>query len=122
MERVGAMMKIDRPMRLCVMCDEQQVEDAEHFACSCPYYAAERADCVRRIASVAAEAATAKLQAAMQSTDLSLFLGDAALEGLPPDKQKAVDTVVCNYLKVAWRKRRKLWKLACEEGNEWRLK
>jgi hypothetical protein len=122
MERVGAMMKIDRPLRLCLMCDGQQVEDAEHFACSCPYYAAERADCVRRIASVAAEAATAKLQAAMQSTDLSLFLGDAALEGLPPDKQKAVDTVVCNYLKVAWRKRRKLWKLACEEGNEWRLK
>ena len=122
MERVGAMMKIDRPLRLCLMCDGQQVEDAEHFACNCPYYAAERADCVRRIASVAAEAATTKLRAAMQSTDLSLFLGDAALEGLPPDKQKAVDTVVCNYLKVAWRKRRKLWKLACEEGNEWRLK
>src|SRR3954470_14835582 len=122
MERVGARIEIPRPLRVCLMCDEQQVEDAEHFACHCPYYAAERADCIRRIASVAADATTPRLAAAMQSTDLSLFLGDAALVGLPPDRQRAVDTVVCNFLKVAWRKRSKRWKLACEEGNDWRLK
>jgi len=54
--------------------------------------------------------------------EMALFLGDAALKELPPDKQKAADAVVCNFLKVAWRKRSKLWKLACEEGNDWRLK
>ena len=122
MERVGAMMKIDKPLRVCLMCDEQQVEDAEHFTCQCPYYAAERSDCLSRIANIAADAEAPRLAAAMQNSEMALFLGDTALKELPPDKQKAVDAVVCNFLKVAWRKRSKLWKLACEEGNEWRLK
>ena len=122
MERVGAMMEIDRPMRLCLMCEGQQVEDAEHFACSCPYYAAERAECLRRVEMVASDAATPRLKAAMQNNEMALFLGDGALQDLPEDKQRAVDTVVCNFLHVAWRKRRKLWRAACVEGNEWRLK
>jgi len=122
MERVGAMMDIDRPLRLCLMCDGQQVEDAEHFACRCPYYAAERAECLRRVEMVASDAATPRLKAAMQNNEMALFLGDGALQDLPEDKQRAVDSVVCNFLHVAWRKRRKLWRAACVEGNEWRLK
>ena len=58
----------------------------------------------------------------MQNNEMALFLGDGALQDLPEDKQRAVDTVVCNFLHVAWRKRRKLWRAACVEGNEWRLK
>jgi len=51
----------------------------------------------------------------MQNNDMVLFLGDGALQDLPEDKQRAVDTVVCNFC-------RKLWRAACVEGNEWRLK
>ena len=123
MERVGAMMKIDRPMRLCVMCDEQQVEDAEHFACcQCAYYATERAECLRRITEIADTERAPTLTRAVQNSELALFLGDGALGELPAPKQLAVDNVICNFLKVAWRKRSKLWKLVCADGNEWRLK
>ena len=105
------------------MCDEQQVEDAEHFACRCPYYATERAECLRRVASVAAGVATPRLTNAMQqNSDMALFLGDGALQDLPEEKQRAVDTVVCNFLHVAWRKRRKLWRAACADHIEWALK
>ena len=122
MERVGAMMKIDKPLRLCFMCDDQQVEDAEHFACRCPYYAAERADCMRRIADAVKGDSVPGLRTAMRNNDIALFLGDGALRELPDDKQRAVDTVICNFLHVAWRKRQKLWRTACADGNDWRLK
>ena len=116
------MTKMDRQLRVCLMCDEKQVEDAEHFACKCPYYANERADCVRRITQIVGGAETPALRAAIQHNDMALFLGDGALIGLPKGQQRAVDDVVCNFLKVAWRKRSKLWRLVCVEGNDWRLK
>ena len=122
MERVGAMMKIDKQLRVCLMCDEKRVEDAEHFACQCQYYAADRAECLRRISDILGADYAPVLRAAMANSDLMLFLGDGALRELEPEKQRAVDVVVCNFLKVAWRKRSKLWKLVCAEGNEWRLR
>jgi len=122
MERVGASMKMDRQLRVCLMCDEKQVEDAEHFACNCPYYAKERADCVRRITEAVGGLGPPTLRNAMQNNALALFLGDGALVELPKDQQRTVDDVVCNFLKVAWRKRSKLWRLVCVDGNDWRLK
>lgn len=115
-------MKVDRPLRLCFMCDEQQIEDAEHFACQCPYYATERAECLRRITEIAGADKSPILTRAVQNSELALFLGDGAIGELPQEKQQAVDNVVCNFLKVAWRKRSKLWKRVCVEDNEWRLK
>jgi hypothetical protein len=122
MERVGASMKMDRQLRTCLMCDDKQVEDAEHFACKCPYYAKERAECLARITEVVGGLGPPTLSTAMQNNELALFLGDGALVELPEEQQRAVDDVVCNFLKVAWRKRSKLWKLVCVEGNDWRLK
>ncbi len=122
MERVGASMRMDRQLRVCLMCDGRQVEDAEHFACDCPHYAKEREECLRRITEVVGGVGPPTLRNAMRNNALALFLGDNALVDLPRDQQRAVDDVVCNFLKVAWRKRSKLWKLVCVQGNDWRLK
>jgi len=77
---------------------------------------------MRRIADAVSGDRVPGLRAAMRNNDIMLFLGDGALRELPDDKQRAVDTVVCNFLHVAWRKRQKLWRSACAEGNDWRLK
>ena len=61
------------------------------------------------------------LRAAIAKQDVALLLGDSKLAELPPDKQQQVDTVVCNFLKVAWRRRRAEWLKHCVAGNEWRL-
>ena len=54
--------------------------------------------------------------------DMALFLGDVKLGELSPDLRRKVDTVMCNYLKVAWRLRRAVWSQLCVEGSEWRLR
>ena len=122
MEQVGARMKLDRPLRVCIMCELNELENAEHFACRCPHYAAERADCIQRIEKVIDGLSAPNLTAAMQSFDVALILGDGCLKELPKQKQRAVDAVICNFLKLAWRKRRKLWLHVCEAGDEWKLK
>jgi len=48
--------------------------------------------------------------------------GTLVLAELPADVVMKVDTVICDFLKVAWRRRQQLWKAACRDGSEWRLR
>ena len=61
------------------------------------------------------------LKQAIASKDVALFLGDSKVVGLSDDEKRKVDLVLCNYLKVAWRKRQTVWQGLCD-GSDWRLR
>ena len=63
-----------------------------------------------------------QFRAAIAAKDPELFLGDRFLAELPAEAAMKVDSVVCDFLKVAWRHRQRLWKAACRDGSEWRLR
>jgi hypothetical protein len=118
MEQVGAR----SGDTVCRMCKAGQVETAEHFACDCDMYDAERRECLRRIAGVIEGVQAPALRQAMAARDVGLFLGDAKLKELPPALRVEVDAVLCNYLKLAWGQRSVVWRGMCLAGNEWRLR
>jgi hypothetical protein len=122
MQSVGASAKIPAAERKCRICKQGQVEDAKHFVSDCPHYADERKECLRRITVLVAGTGASRMARAVTSCDPALFLSDRMLKELPPDKARAVDSVVCDYLLRAWRKRADLWKLECQPGTEWRLR
>ena len=35
---------------------------------------------------------------------------------------KALDSTVCNFLHIAWRKREPRWQTFCDNGNPWKPK
>ena len=41
----------------------------------------------------------------MQNAEVALFLSDSMFQELQPDMRRKVDRIVCDFLKVAWRKR-----------------
>ena len=53
---------------------------------------------------------------------MELFLGDGLLQVLPPGVAKEVDATICNFLKVAWRKRHEVWRTFCVDDAGWKLK
>jgi len=122
MERVGPSAKIPTAERKCRICKQGQVEDAKHFVSDCSHYADERKECLRRITAIIDGTGASRMARAVSSCDPALFLSDRMLKELPPDKVRAVDSVVCDYLLRAWRKRAELWKLECQPGSEWRLR
>ena len=58
---------------------------------------------------------------AMEDAHVELFLGDKLLHQLPQGKHRQVDNVICDYLKVIWRKRDTVWATLTERKG-WRLK
>jgi hypothetical protein len=104
------------------MCDQKVVESAEHFVCQCPYFEEQRLQCLARISEKLGEEKAQAVRRAMQQRDLRLFLGNHLWSELPVAVARGVDGAVCDYLKVAWRRRRRIWLAVCLEGNEWRLR
>lgn len=118
METVGA----KKGDTVCRMCQQGQLENAEHFACRCSKYDDQRQECLRRITQLTAGVNAPLLRKAVAEQDVALFLGDSKLSELPPKLRAKVDMVVCNYLKVAWLSRQTVWRGLCVEGSDWRLK
>ena len=119
METVGA--KIGD--KVCRMCPQRQHENAEHFVCHCSKYDDLRQECLRRISALIAGVNAPMLHKAIAEQDVQLFLGDSKLsELLTQEMRIKVDTVVCNYLKKAWKRRQEDWRKLCVEGSDWRLK
>ena len=108
--------------KLCRMCDSAQVESAEHFACHCPKFEDLRRGCKERVLQALGEEKMPELRAAVARNDVAFFLGDQYLASLPPDIRRKVDAVVCDYLKLAWNRRRIEWAKHCVPGKEWRLR
>src|SRR5689334_13492282 len=65
--------------QVCRMCDSGDTEDAEHFACHCAKYEAERQDCLSRVLKLLGDIPAPKLREAIAYRDTALFLGDAQL-------------------------------------------
>jgi len=122
MESVGAMLKVPREQRTCRLCNSGAVETAQHFTSNCVVFAAERAECLSRVALLVGSRCSADLRKAIAGADVELFLGDRLLRALPQQVALDVNATVCNFLKVAWRKREPLWQNFCQEGTSWRLK
>jgi hypothetical protein len=118
METVGA--KVGRTG--CPMCERKDVtESAEHFACHCTFFDEERDECLHRLEALAGGLNVPVLKQAIASKDVALFLGDSKLRELSSELRQKVDIVLCNYLKVAWKKRLPVWQGLCD-GNDWRLR
>ena len=122
MERVGASAKIARNQRTCRICNQAVVEDPEHLVSRCSHYAGLREECLQRITGHINGVNAPRLRQAIAAVDPALFLGDRLFSELSPETAKAVDSVICDYLKLAWRKRAELWQLQCLPGQLWRLK
>jgi hypothetical protein len=122
MRRVGAEMRIPYELRVCLMCPDRQIEDAQHFVSRCSHFASMRDRCLVRLGEGLGALPAVQFRAAMAARDPELFLGDRLLAELPAGVAMKVDTVICDFLKVAWRRRQQLWKAACRDGSEWRLR
>jgi len=124
MEQVGACAqpKVPREERKCRLCVSGAVETASHFAAECAQFAAERAECLRRVRAVVGPRSSAELRQAMARADAELFLGDRLLHQLPQQVALDVNATICNFLHVAWRKRQPLWREFCQDNNDWKLK
>ena len=105
----------------CRLCGGGEVESAAHFVARCPFYAAERARCLERISELTPADAHWALWAAVLRGAPEVFLGDRLLLSLPPGRAKEVDATVCNFLKVAWRKRQSVWRRWCSDKDGWKL-
>ena len=118
----GGRNNIPRDQRLCRFCDTGEVESARHFVCSCARFEDLRKECLRRVLHAVADQDAPILRAAVARRDLALFCGDTPVRGLPAAVARQVDTVLCGYLKLLGRERRRLWKDHCSEGSEWVLR
>jgi hypothetical protein len=122
MESVGAVVGLERERRTCRMCNSGAVETAGHFVAECSLVAAERARCLRQITALVGQRSGAELRRAIARADVELFLGDRLLRSLPKEVAMTVNSTVCNFLKIAWRKRHPVWRSCCKDGDEWSLK
>ena len=75
-----------------------------------------------RIEGLVGHAADDRLRQAVANADVALLLGDGLIRRLPQQLASGVNSAVCDFLNIAWRKRRPLWRGLCEDGNEWKLK
>jgi hypothetical protein len=125
MDRVGAQCRAEYEERVCLLgsdCLYNAIEDASHFSSHCDYYDSERAVCLGRISEAIGDAVAPKLRRAMQQCDPNLFLG-YELQELRPELQRKVDRIICDFLRVAWRKRLEKWiSKRCRAGDPWQLK
>ena len=121
MVRVGASMKKPREQRLCLMCDAKAVEDTEHFLCQCSYFHETRERCLKQITSLIENETAPLLRNALNCNAMKVFLGAKILDELPRGVAQSVDHAICNFLKVAWRRRDYIWKAVCVNSNPWRL-
>ena len=106
---------------ICRMCSSGATEDAQHFACHCDFYADLRQECLTKMRQRVAHVRAPKLREAIESGDVHLFLGDRALVELPADVRDELDMTVCNFLKLAWKRRQSRWQRMCQPNDEWHL-
>jgi hypothetical protein len=118
---VGGNHKMPMHERTCRMCGEPSIEDAEHFVSKCSFYADERRECMQRLNVAITGEYSPVFRQAMEDNDVKLFLGDELLLNLPEGKRRTVDRTMCDFLKVAWRKRDTVW-AALTERKGWRLR
>jgi len=98
------------------------VEDAEHFTSKCSAYADLREDCRQRMLEAVGQQSEPELRQAIRDFDVDLILGDNWLVQLSDEMRMRLDSIICGYLKVAWRRREPIWKTLCAEGSSWRLR
>ena len=118
---VGGNHKIPMHERTCRMCKEACVEDAEHFVSKCSFYDGERRECIRRLNEAIAGEFAPDFRQAMEECNVEMFLGDKMLKPLPEGMRTRVDGILCDYLKVAWKKRNTIWATLTERQG-WRLR
>ena len=117
----GSRAGVPREQRTCRICGGVDLETPEHFVSRCPAYAAEREGCIGRLRVLLAGHAGPMLQGALDTASVSLFLGDGLVRDLPADVARVADATICNFLKVAWRKRAPIWKNLCRDDDEWQF-
>ena len=122
MDIVGAWARIPEPERKCLICKGDFVEDAEHFVSKCTFYADLRDDCRRCLLQAIDGEQHPDFKTAVEDSKLEAFLGDKLLSKMPDVLRTKLDSIICCFLKRAWRRRETVWKSLCRDGNEWQLR
>jgi len=125
MDRVGARAGIPKPMRLCLHCGKDQIEDVRHFAATCTRFDDVRTQCLDKLAAAVKGHQSAFLADALRVRDddnvVKLMLGSAMFSGLPPAVRREANSIVLDGLKIMWRRRNKLWRVLTKPNDPWRL-
>ena len=121
MINAGGRHQVPRDQRTCRICWSDQLETPEHFVSRCPEYAQEREDCIRRLRAVLGPT-TPMLGHALDTAAVGLFLGDGLMQRLPAEVARRVDSIICDFLMVAWRKRRVAWRQQVDGDDEWNIR
>src|SRR5437868_1890853 len=121
MDSVGAVADIPADKRFCRICKQDQIEDAEHFVSRCTFYEDLRSTCRQKLHEIVGSESQPDLVRAIEGSPVDIFLGDNLVEQLPDDKRQSWDSVICNFLRVAWRRRDKIWRTLTVADDAWKL-
>ena len=122
METVGAWMRLELKDRTCLICNQNAVEDAEHFTSKCTFYDDLRKECQQRLLKIIGAESQLELRRAVEDLRVDIFLGDKLLANLPDELRMKFDSTICGFLKKAWRRREEVWKTLCVGDNPWQLR
>ena len=122
MDTVGAAVDMPREHRTCPMCKCKVVENAVHFVSQCAFYKDLRGGCQQKLREVIGSESTPALARAIDSCDAGVFLGDRLAAQLSDEKRKKWDSVIVNFLRLAWQRRETVWKTLTQPDNAWRLR
>ena len=113
---------IDLKERKCRICNQDVVEDPEHFTSKCTFYADLRAECQQRLLKIIGAESQPELRRAVEDLRVDIFLGDKLAASLSEELRKKFDSTICGFLKRAWRRREEIWKTFCADDNPWQLR
>jgi hypothetical protein len=122
MVAVGASARIEHNRRTCPVCKENVVENAEHFVSRCKFYTDLRQQCLQKLGNVIGDEMASDFKSRVEDSLVDIFLGDSFASKLLEEKRSQFDVVICNFLRLAWRRRDIIWKTLTIEGNPWRLR
>jgi hypothetical protein len=121
MAAVGAALEIPADQRTCRMCNCNVVENAIHFVSRCAFYDDLRRHCQQRLRDLIGSELDPDLQRAVEDFDVDIVLGDKFAAKLSDEKRRKWDSIIINFLRLAWRKRDTVWKTLTLPDNAWRL-
>jgi hypothetical protein len=81
-----------------------------------------RKQCQQKLIDVVGDEKRLDFKSTIARSDVDIFLGDTLASQLSEEKRSQFDVVICNFLRLAWRRRDRIWKDLTVEDNAWKLR
>ena len=107
----------ERCLRQCVFCSAGLVESEGHFVAECPYYDDLRETCLARLSALLLQEGVHDYP----EIDFLQLVAGSASSLLPAKVQLRAEKCAWDFLRLAWRRRERVWSQVCLDGNPWRL-